>query len=305
MTGLPVWEHWDAMVRASRNVLGCDDEALDCAAEAMTQVLERRPTDVANLEAFLVTVAKRRAIDRLRSRQRARRRDQLLAGQVALDAPDVADDVVSRAEALWADARAQQLLKPHVYRLVRLLADGVPMQEAASRLGMSDRGAQSHLLRARRTIRKAMAQALAVLAGALAYGRKLVPASSPAVAVGVVAATALFVAPPAPATSDAAVPPTAEGPRLEPVRAAQAPNPAAQAPTPPAAPVRQSKAPAAAPVGPPGEAATESARTVVARTPAVGVETYDSDDGHRSGGPVEMVMHCVGNLTVTVGYQGC
>lgn len=305
MTGLPVWEHWDAMVSASRNVLGCDDEALDCAAEAMTQVLERRPTDVANLEAFMVTVAKRRAIDRLRSRQRARRRDQLLAGQVALDDPDVADDVASRAEARWADARAQELLKPHVYRLVRLLADGVPMQEAASRLGMSDRGAQGHLLRARRTVRKAMAQALGVLAGALACGRRLAPTASPGVAVAVVAATALFVAGPAPAPSDAAVPTTAGGSRLEPDRAAQAPDPAAQVPRPPAAPVRQRKEPVAAPETPSVEAAPDTARTVIARTPAVGVETYDTDDGHRSDGPVEMVMHCVENLTVTVGYQGC
>lgn len=305
MTGLPVWDHWDAMVSASRNVLGCDDEALDCAAEAMTQVLERRPTDVVNLEAFMVTVAKRRAIDRLRARQRARRRDQLLAGQVALEAPDVADDVTSRAEARWADAQAQELLKPHVYRLVRLLADGVPMQEAASRLGMSDRGAQSHLLRARRTVRKAMAQALGVLTGALACGRRLVPAAPPAAAVAVVAATALFVAAPAPSPSQQAGPPAPAARNAAPAPVPAGNAPATKAPRGPDTQADQQPPPTDVPGRPRAGAAPEPARSPIARTPVVGVETYDTDDGHQSDGPVEMVMHCVKNLTVTIGYQGC
>lgn len=305
MTGLPVWDHWDAMVSASRKVLGCDDEALDCAAEAITQVLERRPTDVANLEAFMVTVAKRRAIDRLRARQRARRRDQLLAGQAALDAPDVADDIASRAEAQWADARAQELLKPHVYRLVRLIADDIPMQEAASRLGMSHGSANSHLLRARRTVRKAMVQALGVLAGVLACGRRLVPAAPPAVAVAVVAATALFVASPAPSPSPQATPPAAVDAGQHPVSVVNAAAPAAQAPR---GQNRQSdpqQPRADAPGRPRTGTAPEPARTGIAHTPVIGVETYETDDGHQSDGPVEMVMHCVENLTVTVGYQGC
>jgi hypothetical protein len=197
------------------------------------------------------------------------------------------------------------LLKPHVYRLVRLLADGIPIQEAASQLGMSDRGAQSHLLRGRRTVRNAMAQTLGVLAGALACGRGLVPAA-PQVAVAVVAATALFVAVPAPGPPGAAAPSIARGTRTEPVRVAQAQDPAVVAATRPGVSRGARLAvPAVAPRPPERVAAPEPARTAIASTPVLGVETYNTDDGHRSAGPVEMVVHCVENLVVTVGYQGC
>ncbi|MDP9164824.1 MAG: hypothetical protein M3O32_01950 [Actinomycetota bacterium] len=103
---LPVWDHWDAMVAASLNVLGSRDQAHDCAAEAMAQVLQRRPADIANLEAFMVTVAKRRAIDRHRARARDRRRDARLAGEAAITLPDLAEDIAARAEARWADEQA-------------------------------------------------------------------------------------------------------------------------------------------------------------------------------------------------------
>jgi len=118
--------------------LGCPDEARDCAAEAVRQVLDRQPTGVVNLEAYMVTVAKRRAIDRHRARERERRRDRRLAGQLATTVPDVAEGVASRAEACWADGEARALLKPHVYRLVRMLVDGVPLNEAAGSQSQDD-----------------------------------------------------------------------------------------------------------------------------------------------------------------------
>ena len=101
-----VWPHWEAMVSASRSVLGSSEDAYDCAAEAMAQVLERAPQDVVNAEAFLVTVARRRAIDHYRRGQRERRRDAQLAAYEQTSVVDIAEDVARRAEAAWAAGKA-------------------------------------------------------------------------------------------------------------------------------------------------------------------------------------------------------
>lgn len=304
MTTLPVWEHWDAMIAVSHGVLGSADEARDCAAEAMAQVLERKPPDIANLEAFMVTVAKRRAIDRIRAAQRARGRDQILAGQVPLSAPDVAEDVVARAEAQWVDAQARTLLKPKVYRLVLMLADGVPMHKASQRLGMTERAAESHLLRARRTIRAALAKTLGVLAAALACGRRTAPAAPAAVIAAATLALHVGLVPGSP--NRPVVPPeaprpvqaTAERPAVTtlagPTRG-QSPRAAA-----PLINADRAEDPMAARPAPAGGQASP-----VARTPVVGVDTYRSEDANSSGTPVEQVTNCVRNLRVTVGYQGC
>lgn len=62
------------MVAAARRVLGDGDVAAECASEAIAQVLARRPTGVLIAEAYMVTIAKRRAIDHVRASSRARSR---------------------------------------------------------------------------------------------------------------------------------------------------------------------------------------------------------------------------------------
>jgi RNA polymerase sigma factor (sigma-70 family) len=306
MTLLPVWEHWDAMIAASRKVLGSLDDAHDCAAEAMTQVLERQPDGVENLEAFMVTVAKRRAIDRYRAQQRGRRRERMLAAQVALTAPDFAEDVATRAEARWADETARAVLKPNVYRLVRMLADGVPLSDAAARLGMSDRAAESHLLRARRAVRGALGKTFGVLAAAFACGRRVGPAAAPAV-VAVAASTALLVGGPAPGPR---LP--ASDPPAKPILGDAAPTAVVAElvlPTGAATPPRgvSARAPLSLPAASVGvaQASPRSTTSAVVSTPVAGVDSYDTDDGQQSEGTAEQVLQCVQNLKVTIGYQGC
>jgi RNA polymerase sigma-70 factor (ECF subfamily) len=155
--------HWRAMVRVANGVLGNAAEAEDCAATAVVQVLARQPSDVDNLEAFLVTVAKRRAIDRLRAVDRARRRDARLARQQDLTASDVAEDVVARAEARWMQAEARGRLTTQSYRILEATANGAAISDIAAREGLTVRAAQSDLFRSRRLLRSVWARTLGAL----------------------------------------------------------------------------------------------------------------------------------------------
>lgn len=156
-------EHWRPMVRVAHSVLHDRAEAEECAATAIVQVLERTSASVDNLEAFMVTVAKRRAVDRLRSLERARHRDQRLCAQLRVPVTDVAEDVVSRAEARWLDQEARSRLSEQSYRILQAVADGDDMKEVAAREQLTLSAAHSDLFRSRRLLRSVWARALAIL----------------------------------------------------------------------------------------------------------------------------------------------
>lgn len=156
-------EQWGPMVRTARSVLRSRDEAEECAAAAVLQVLEKQPIDVGNMQAFMVTVAKRRAIDRLRALERGRNRDGRLAAQSKLTVPDVAEEVVARAEARWLAQEARERLDPKVYDLLEMVADGIDIADAAAAKEMTLCAAHSHLHRARKLLRQVWAKTLTVL----------------------------------------------------------------------------------------------------------------------------------------------
>jgi RNA polymerase sigma factor (sigma-70 family) len=286
------------MVLAARPVVGSTDEARDCASEAIVQYLERRPEDIGNLEAFMVTIAKRRAIDHERARRRARLRDERFANEHALTAPDVAEDIAARAEAFWADEQASRLLSPHVYELLRLVADGVPFPEVARRLDMSERAVQSHLHRARRLVRAALAKTLAALGLGTASLRKWAgtPATAaPALAAAFVVAVQVLGGSPAPAAPALALMPSTtivDGTGFATAsmtsRSASGQNGVRLAAT-----SMGHRTPTAAP------------RIVGVQTHVVGVDLEKHDDGYHSSGPVEQIQHCLQNLRIEVHYQGC
>lgn len=294
-----VWEHWEAMVCAARGILGAQDGARDCAAEAMAQYLERHPEDVANLEAFMVTIAKRRAVDLIRRDERSRRREVKVGAQFALDVRDVAEDVVARAEAKWVDQTARKLLKPQVYRLVRMIADGVPLEQAAETLGMTDRAAQSHLLRARRTIREALAKTLAAL-GLLGAGvrRMLAPANTTATMVAAFL-TMLVVVPHVSPPEDAT-------PTLQ-LLPNTSPQQQASFQTPFSLVARDPAGARAKPVSAQLAKQSRGSRREVVRvqTPVVGIGMEQHDDGQSNGGLPARLVACLQNLRIEPNYQGC
>jgi RNA polymerase sigma factor (sigma-70 family) len=286
------------MVLAARPVVGSTDEARDCASEAIVQYLQRRPEDIDNLEAFMVTIAKRRAIDHARARTRARLRDDRFANEHVLTAPDVAEDIAARAEAFWADEQARRLLSPHVYELLRLVADGVPFPEVARRLDMSERAVQSHLHRARRLVRAALAKTLAALGLSTASLRKWAgtPATAaPALAAAFVVAVQVLggsLAPAAPALelmpSTTVVDDTGTTTASGATRSTSSRLGSGQ----PATSLRHRDAAGAA-------------RIVSVQTHVVGADVEKHDDGYQSSGPVDQLQHCLENLRIELRYQGC
>lgn len=187
-------QQWRPMVRAATRLLGCPHEAEECAATAILQVLEREPA-IDNLEAFMVAVAQRRAIDRLRSLERSRIRDRRLAMINWHPEADVAEDVTSRAEARWLRDQAQRRLTPQSWRILTAVADGEDLQRVASRENMTRRAAESDLFRTRRLLRAVWARTLAAASATWVITRRGIAVSVPAVAVAFV----VFATPSGPA----------------------------------------------------------------------------------------------------------
>ena len=143
---------WKSMVRVCEPILASRDDAEDCASEALLTALDGAGlSGVANAEAWLVTVAKRRAMDQLRRRVRHRSR---LASVVEDDhAPDVAEGVADASEARWLRRHAAETLTPAARTVLDVVVDGGSVDDAAARLGITRRSAEAHLHRARVSLR--------------------------------------------------------------------------------------------------------------------------------------------------------
>lgn len=296
MLAADLWQHWGAIVTACGRVLDSRDDAEECAAGVIAELVAAPPSDVRNVEAFVVTVARRRAIDRYRS-ERSTRLRALRYGQGELAEPDVADLVAERDEAAWVDAQARALLSPRHYQLLRQVADGVPLEQAAAALGVSRRAAEGQLYRARVLMRTALARALGILGVLLASLRRTLGSATPSTAV--VAAAVIL------ALHFAAVP--YQQPELRPPRGSQSalldqvrhvpgrdvPVSASSSGMVASRP-RPSRSPA------PSPSPSPQIQTAVG-----GVGTYTRDDGYEDQGLVDQLMHCLDTLRIEPDYKGC
>ena len=294
-------EAWPAMVRVCRTVLGNRDDAEDCAAEAIVAVLQDdRHTSATSIEAFMVTVARRRAVDFVRRRASERRRDTRLAGFAEARGVDIAEAVADQAEARWLANEALTSLTPGAHAVLAQLADGATVVETARRLGLSRRSVESHLLRARRALRQAIGAMLALLGWILGgVRRSSAPITAVAAAVAVVAAVTVTAAPPAPASEAGTT--TTAGTRLVRVEpgAAHEREQSRVAPPPPKVDDRPAAAPPARPVPP--QPAAQVARVV---TPAVQADVTSRSSEER-GVQISDVTHCVEQLEVSLEHVGC
>lgn len=188
--GPELFASWQAMVRVCERVLGSRDDAEDCASEALLQAFADGLDDVENVEAWLVAIAKRRAMDVLRRRVRNRTQLLRLASRCDVSDADPAERVADEAEARWLSARADELLTAPARAVLRVVADGGSVNDAAHRLAMTRRSAESHLHRARLTLRAARVALPAFVLAAVRSLRR--PVSAPSVAL---MATVAMVAP--------------------------------------------------------------------------------------------------------------
>ena len=172
--------HWPAMVGVCERVLNSREEAEDCASEALLAVLTAGGLDnnVRNEQAWLVQIAKRRAIDAVRREIRDRRRTVRLAAQANLGSDDVTEAVLDQAEARWLSRMAAEILPPLSAAVLDTVADGYSVGEAAAQLGMTKRAAESHLHRARTALRAAWAATLSLVGWFVSGLRRNAPAVS-------------------------------------------------------------------------------------------------------------------------------
>jgi DNA-directed RNA polymerase specialized sigma24 family protein len=294
-------EHWGAMVRSARGVLGCAEDSEDCAGQALGQVCAQDTRDVANMEAYLVTIAKRRAIDSLRQADRARRLTARVANLSSDSSicPDIADAVARRDEARWITEEARRRLRPDVFALLRRVADGDQVHSVAADLGMSEPAARAHLNRARKLLRGVYRSAMAGLGLSWLATRRATPALVPAtVAVAILASP---WATPSEGPRSARLP---QGTLSVPERTEiSTPGSRSELARPPSLAVTP-----LTPSQPGGAVRKPEVRGELATLDPPGatrVSVEERSGGQEGGNVVDDVVHCLTTVTVSSSHVGC
>jgi RNA polymerase sigma factor (sigma-70 family) len=137
--------HRDAMHKVAASVLreaGLASEAGDAVQDAIVSIMASPPTNVQNWEAFLVTAAKRKALDRIRSADVRHAGPALIESRHDRpDDTDIAEDVAADLDRKQSAAVAWDCLSilddRHRKVVWETLALGRPRNEVAAELGVS------------------------------------------------------------------------------------------------------------------------------------------------------------------------
>lgn len=153
---------WDALrsvaVRTARAILRDSTEAQDVAQDAMIAlVVFIRSTGVPprNCEAWVTTVAQRRALNRLRKDKGEAGAKSRIAGQSLEPASDPADRVVAR---ILVGVVLDQLSERQREALIQVVVLGFDHLTVAQAMEITPQTLKTHLRRARETVRQRHAE---------------------------------------------------------------------------------------------------------------------------------------------------
>lgn len=141
--------HRQRLVRLATAQLGNAHDAEDCVHEAMLRTVLFEALDEDRISAFLTTVVVRLCVDRHRAAARARTALPRLWEGGRQESPE--DEVCDQLSGAWL-LRALGDLPARERSVMRARADGLSTTEAAQRLGITQKAAESAFTRARAKI---------------------------------------------------------------------------------------------------------------------------------------------------------
>lgn len=163
---------WDGLLaqreramRVARARCSSQSDAEDCVQEALARVAAMPEVNLDRLGSLVSTVVANLAVDSHRARTRAARAQLRLGHEPAPTPPE--ELVCDVHEAQWLRSRFERLA-PRDRAAMELRAQGLPLPEIASRLGVSYKAAENALGRARASLRaawRATAAAIGILVG--------------------------------------------------------------------------------------------------------------------------------------------
>ncbi|MFI6120126.1 RNA polymerase sigma factor [Streptomyces sp. NPDC051064] len=233
-----VWSHRDELLEIARRRSSSAEEAEDAVHEAMLRAVEDRSVQYGRVRSWLRHATVRVCAER----HRQVTRDSEVSKNLSAAPPEpqpVEEAACDRAEARWLAARSAELLPARQAEALRLRSQDLDVGQVALAMGLSYRGAESLLARARRQLRGALAGsvtlALTVWVFVRRFPRTGVTQSAVAASAAVAVATVGLYVPAAPPERPDAPPPRAGAGTLRPVPDTESPA-ARPAPEPPHTP---------------------------------------------------------------------
>ncbi|MFJ6849717.1 RNA polymerase sigma factor [Streptomyces sp. NPDC091271] len=167
-----VWSHRDELLEIARRRSSSAEEAEDAVHEAMLRAVEDRSVQYGRVRSWLRHATVRVCAERHRQVARDAELSKSLSAAPAEPQP-VEEAACDRAEARWLAARSAELLPARQAEALRLRSQELDVGQVALAMGLSYRGAESLLARARRQLRGALAGSVTLALTVWVFVRRL------------------------------------------------------------------------------------------------------------------------------------